>query len=44
MEIPVIDLDELHGEKSSQTMALLHEACEKWGFFQVKRLFFSSVF
>ncbi|KAK6236462.1 Oxoglutarate/iron-dependent dioxygenase - like 10 [Theobroma cacao] len=35
MEIPVIDLDELHGEKRSQTMALLHEACEKWGFFQV---------
>ncbi|XVF49028.1 hypothetical protein PTKIN_Ptkin03bG0236100 [Pterospermum kingtungense] len=35
MEIPVIDLDELHGEKRSKTMALLHEACEKWGFFQV---------
>ncbi|XVE98004.1 hypothetical protein REPUB_Repub03eG0068000 [Reevesia pubescens] len=34
MEIPVIDLTELHGEKRSKTKALLHEACEKWGFFQ----------
>ncbi|XVE70586.1 hypothetical protein DITRI_Ditri10aG0083300 [Diplodiscus trichospermus] len=37
MEIPVIDLDELHGEKRSKTMALLDEACEKWGFFQVDK-------
>ncbi|XVF35001.1 hypothetical protein REPUB_Repub18cG0107200 [Reevesia pubescens] len=35
MQIPVIDLAEIHGEKRSKTMALLHEACEKWGFFQV---------
>ncbi|XP_073007904.1 1-aminocyclopropane-1-carboxylate oxidase 1-like [Typha latifolia] len=33
MEIPVINLRELEGEKRSSTMSLLHEACEKWGFF-----------
>ncbi|WOL08167.1 1-aminocyclopropane-1-carboxylate oxidase 1-like [Canna indica] len=33
MEIPVINLDELDGEKRGKTMSLLHEACEKWGFF-----------
>ncbi|KAK2993405.1 hypothetical protein RJ640_021624 [Escallonia rubra] len=36
MEIPVIDFGELNGEKRSETMALLHEACEKWGFFQIE--------
>ncbi|XP_010242183.1 PREDICTED: 1-aminocyclopropane-1-carboxylate oxidase 1 isoform X2 [Nelumbo nucifera] len=35
MEIPVIDFNELNGDKRSETMALLHHACEKWGFFQV---------
>ena len=39
MEIPVIDLSELKGEKRSQTMALLDQACEKWGCFQVKIIF-----
>ncbi|XP_030485426.2 1-aminocyclopropane-1-carboxylate oxidase 1 [Cannabis sativa] len=36
MEIPVIDFDELDGKKRSNTMAQLHEACEKWGCFQIK--------
>ncbi|KAK4479081.1 hypothetical protein RD792_014592 [Penstemon davidsonii] len=36
MEIPVIDFSELEGEKRSVTMALLHEACEKWGFFMIE--------
>ncbi|GLT79065.1 hypothetical protein SLA2020_505730 [Shorea laevis] len=36
MEIPIIDFDELHGAKRSKTMALLHQACEKWGFFQIE--------
>lgn len=36
MEIPVIDLSQLEGENRSKTMALLHQACEKWGFFQVE--------
>ncbi|XP_077212644.1 1-aminocyclopropane-1-carboxylate oxidase 1-like isoform X1 [Tasmannia lanceolata] len=35
MEIPVIDLDGLDGTKRGETMVLLQEACEKWGFFQV---------
>ncbi|KAF7096812.1 hypothetical protein CFC21_098713 [Triticum aestivum] len=33
MEIPVIKMDELHGEKRSETLALLHDACAQWGFF-----------
>jgi aminocyclopropanecarboxylate oxidase len=39
MEIPVIDLSQLEGENRSKTMALLHQACEKWGFFQVQGFF-----
>lgn len=47
MEIPVIDFGEINGEERSKTMALLHQACEQWGFFQVKRItifFFSFSF
>ncbi|KAL6603902.1 hypothetical protein ACP70R_044263 [Stipagrostis hirtigluma subsp. patula] len=33
MEIPVIKVDELYGEKRSETLSLLHDACAKWGFF-----------
>ncbi|XP_051150532.1 1-aminocyclopropane-1-carboxylate oxidase 1 [Andrographis paniculata] len=36
MEVPVIDFSELKGEKRSETMALLHMACEKWGFFMIE--------
>ncbi|GAB4837816.1 Aconitate hydratase mitochondrial [Ancistrocladus abbreviatus] len=36
MEVPVINFNELEGEKRGQTMALLHQACEKWGFFQIE--------
>ncbi|KAK4749595.1 hypothetical protein SAY87_027044 [Trapa incisa] len=36
MEIPVIDFGQLNGENRSKTMALLHNACEKWGFFKVE--------
>ncbi|KAG8376117.1 hypothetical protein BUALT_Bualt09G0030000 [Buddleja alternifolia] len=37
MEIPVIDFNKLDdSEKRSETMALLHEACEKWGFFMIE--------
>lgn len=35
MGIPTIDFSKLDGEDRSETMALLHNACEKWGFFQV---------
>lgn len=35
IEIPVIDFNKLEGETRGETMALLHEACEKWGFFMV---------
>lgn len=38
MEIPMIDFGEINGEERSKTMALLHQACEQWGFFQVKRM------
>ncbi|XP_044961654.1 1-aminocyclopropane-1-carboxylate oxidase 1 [Hordeum vulgare subsp. vulgare] len=33
MEIPVIKMDGLHGEKRSETLSLLHDACAQWGFF-----------
>ncbi|XP_044471477.1 1-aminocyclopropane-1-carboxylate oxidase 1-like [Mangifera indica] len=36
MEIPVIDFNDLEGKMRDKTMALLHQACEKWGFFQVE--------
>ncbi|KAL2251106.1 1-aminocyclopropane-1-carboxylate oxidase 1 [Sesamum indicum] len=36
MEIPVIDLSMLETEKRSETMALLHQACQKWGFFMIE--------
>ncbi|XP_057968275.1 1-aminocyclopropane-1-carboxylate oxidase 1-like [Malania oleifera] len=36
MEIPVIDFNMLNGEKMGEGMALLHEACENWGFFMVE--------
>lgn len=40
MEIPVIDFSNLESKKRSETMALLHEACEKWGFFMVMKILF----
>ncbi|XP_050216061.1 1-aminocyclopropane-1-carboxylate oxidase 1 [Mercurialis annua] len=36
MEIPVIDFSQFNSENRSKMMAFLHEACEKWGFFQVE--------
>ncbi|XP_058206639.1 1-aminocyclopropane-1-carboxylate oxidase 1 [Rhododendron vialii] len=36
MEVPLIDFEKLDGEKRSETMALLHQACEKGGFFQIE--------
>ncbi|XP_061368984.1 1-aminocyclopropane-1-carboxylate oxidase 1 [Gastrolobium bilobum] len=36
MAIPVIDFSTLNGDKKGETMALLHEACEKWGFFLIE--------
>ncbi|XP_042512486.1 1-aminocyclopropane-1-carboxylate oxidase 1 [Macadamia integrifolia] len=35
MEVPMIDFNGLDGEKRSETMALLHQACEKYGFFKI---------
>jgi len=35
MEIPVITMDQLYGEKRSETLSLLHNACAQWGFFWV---------
>ncbi|KAK4396932.1 1-aminocyclopropane-1-carboxylate oxidase 1 [Sesamum angolense] len=36
MEIPVIDFGMLETEKRSETMALHHQACQKWGFFMIE--------
>lgn len=33
--MPVIDFSKLEGEERCATMSLLHQACEKWGFFMV---------
>jgi len=35
MKFPVVDLSKLNGEERDQTMALINEACENWGFFEV---------
>ncbi|KAJ4950849.1 hypothetical protein NE237_027681 [Protea cynaroides] len=35
MEVPVIDFNGLDGEKRSETMALLHQGCENYGFFKI---------
>lgn len=40
MDIPVIDLNGLDSEKRNEMMALLHEACEKWGFFMVMKMIY----
>ncbi|NP_001290515.1 1-aminocyclopropane-1-carboxylate oxidase 1 [Elaeis guineensis] len=36
MAVPVINLRELDGDRRTETKSLLHEACEKWGFFWVE--------
>ncbi|KAL2455751.1 1-aminocyclopropane-1-carboxylate oxidase 1 [Abeliophyllum distichum] len=36
MEIPVIDFSKLESENRGEAMALLHEACKKWGFFMIE--------
>ncbi|KAK4432914.1 1-aminocyclopropane-1-carboxylate oxidase 1 [Sesamum alatum] len=36
MEIPVLDFSKLEGEERSETMASLHDACAKWGFFMIE--------
>ncbi|KAD4180470.1 hypothetical protein E3N88_29061 [Mikania micrantha] len=36
MEIPMIDFSKLDGENRSKTMTQLHDACKKWGFFQIE--------
>ncbi|RDX87725.1 1-aminocyclopropane-1-carboxylate oxidase 1 [Mucuna pruriens] len=36
MAIPLIDFCTLNGEKRGETMALLHEACQKWGLFRIE--------
>ncbi|XP_010418231.1 PREDICTED: 1-aminocyclopropane-1-carboxylate oxidase 2-like [Camelina sativa] len=35
MTFPVVDLSKLDGEERDQTMALINEACENWGFFEI---------
>ncbi|KAG7559490.1 Oxoglutarate/iron-dependent dioxygenase [Arabidopsis thaliana x Arabidopsis arenosa] len=32
---PVIDLSKLNGEERDQTMALINDACQNWGFFEL---------
>ncbi|CAL9073961.1 unnamed protein product [Musa textilis] len=32
---PILDMEKLRGEEREQTMDLLRDACEKWGFFEL---------
>ena len=36
IKFPVVDLSKLIGEERDQTMALINDACENWGFFEVQ--------
>ncbi|CAF2040042.1 hypothetical protein BRARA_I01458 [Brassica rapa] len=35
IKFPVVDLSKLIGEERDQTMALIDDACENWGFFEI---------
>ena len=35
IKFPVVDLSKLNGEERDQTMALVDDACQNWGFFEV---------
>ncbi|ESQ29183.1 hypothetical protein EUTSA_v10023595mg [Eutrema salsugineum] len=35
IKFPVVDLSKLNGEERDQTMALINDACENWGFFEI---------
>uniref|UniRef100_A0A1J3F5N5 aminocyclopropanecarboxylate oxidase n=1 Tax=Noccaea caerulescens TaxID=107243 RepID=A0A1J3F5N5_NOCCA len=35
VKFPVIDLSKLNGEERDQTMALIDDACQNWGFFEL---------
>ncbi|CAA7022638.1 unnamed protein product [Microthlaspi erraticum] len=35
IKFPVVDLSKLNGEERDQTMALINDACENWGFFEL---------
>ena len=38
IKFPVVNLSKLNGEERDQTMALINDACENWGFFEVQIL------
>jgi hypothetical protein len=33
---PVINMEKLNGEERAATMAKINDACENWGFFEVR--------
>ncbi|CAN7017309.1 unnamed protein product [Brassica rapa subsp. trilocularis] len=35
IKFPVVNLSKLNGEERDQTMALINDACENWGFFEI---------
>nr|VDD59085.1 unnamed protein product [Brassica oleracea] len=35
IKFPVVDLSKLNGEERDQTMALVDDACQNWGFFEL---------
>lgn len=43
---PVINMENLNGEKRGAIMEMIKDACENWGFFEVHRavdFFFASI-
>lgn len=46
-QFPVIDMQELEGDKRGAAMELIRDACENWGFFQVyptKKMSYITIF
>ncbi|MCL7026250.1 hypothetical protein MKW94_008059 [Papaver nudicaule] len=35
LSFPIINMENLNGEKRSSTMEIIHDACENWGFFEL---------
>ncbi|CAN8245215.1 unnamed protein product [Cochlearia groenlandica] len=35
IKFPIVDLSKLNGEERDQTMSLINDACENWGFFEI---------
>lgn len=39
---PIIDLSKLNGDERSATMKMINDACENWGFFEVRSIQYNT--